>query len=259
MVSRAGAAGPAADSSRRRFLAALSVAALIAASTTDIGIAPFLLTIIVDGIVTLSYGRTTRKMARTADEAASGLAILAQVLEIIERENFRSTMLAEICRRLETQGMPPSRRIGRLETLIEWLNNSLRNQFFIPIAFVLRLPVHLVHAIERWRAEVGPHIPDWLRAVGEFEALACISAFAFDHPDYPFPQIAESGSCFEARQIGHPLIPAASCVHNDLRLITSCGSSSLADQICRAKARCCGRSAQISCSPRPAPPSVPKR
>jgi MutS domain V len=199
-------------------LAGLSVAALIAASTTDIGIAPFLLTIIVDGIVTLSFGRTIRRMARTADEAASGLAILAQVLEIIERENFRSTMLAEIRSRLETQGLPPSRRIGRLQTLIEWLNNSLRNQFFIPIAFVLRLPVHLVHAIERWRAEVGPHIPDWLEAVGEFEALACISAFAFEHPDYPFPQIAESGSCFEARKIGHPLIPAAQCVRNDLRL-----------------------------------------
>jgi len=199
-------------------LAALSLAALIAASTTDIGIAPFLLTIIVDGIVTLSYGRTIRRMARTADDAASGLAILAQVLEIIERENFHSVMLTEIQRRLETMGLAPSRQIGRLQTLIEWLNNSLRNQFFIPIAFVLRLPVHLVHAIERWRAEVGPHIPDWLRAVGEFEALACISAFAFEHPDYPFPQIAEAGTCFEARQIGHPLIPAAKCIRNDLRL-----------------------------------------
>jgi MutS-like protein len=199
-------------------LAALSVAALIAASTTDVGIAPFLLTIIVDGIVTISYGRTTRRMARTADDAASGLAILTQVLEIIERENFRSTMLAEIRRRLETKGLPPSRQIGRLQRLIEWLNNSLRNQFFIPIAFVLRLPVHLVHAIERWRADVGPHIPDWLSAVGEFEALACLSAFAFERPDYPYPQIAESGICFEARQIGHPLIPAAQCIRNDLRL-----------------------------------------
>jgi MutS domain V/MutS domain III len=199
-------------------LAIFSVAALIAASTTDIGIAPFLLTIIVDGVVTLSYGRTIRRMARRADESASGLAILAQVLELIEREDFRSVMLVEIRKRLETQGAPPSRHVGRLQRLIEWLNNSLRNQFFIPIAFVLRLPVHLVHAIERWRANVGPHIPDWLRAVGEFEALACLSAFAFDHPEYPFPKIAEAGACFEASQIGHPLIPAAHCVRNDLRL-----------------------------------------
>jgi MutS-like protein len=199
-------------------LALLSLAALTVAATTDVGAAPFLLTLIIDGVVSVSYGRKTRRLARTADEAASGLAILSQVLAIIEGQRFRSTLLVEISRRLETKGLPPSRQIARLERLIDYMNNSLRNQFFVPIAFVLRLPVHLVHAIETWRARLGPHIPDWLRAVGEFEALACLSGFAFDHPDYPFPKILESGTCFDGRQLGHPLIPAGQCVRNDLRL-----------------------------------------
>lgn len=199
-------------------LAILSLAALTAAATSDVGIAPFLFTLIIDGVVSLSYGRRIRRLARTADQAASGLAILSQILAIVERENFRAGLLAGIRGRLQTGESPPSRQIARLQRLIEYLNNSLRNQFFVPIAFVLRLPVHLVHAIESWRANVGPHVPDWLRAVGEFEALACLSGFAFEHPDYPFPQIVETGICFAARQIGHPLIPAAQCVRNDLRL-----------------------------------------
>lgn len=199
-------------------LALLSLAALAAAATTDVGIGPFLLTLIVDGIASVSYGRRIRRLARTADEAASGLAILSQVLAIIEREDFRSAMLTKIRQRLETQGSPPSRQIDRLQRLIEYLNNSLRNQFFVPIAFVLRLPVHLVHAIETWRLNVGPQFPDWLRAVGEFEALACLSCFAFEHPDYPYPQLVETGACFDAKQIGHPLIPASQCIRNDLRL-----------------------------------------
>jgi hypothetical protein len=200
-------------------LALASLGALTASATLpQVGISPFLFTLIIDGVVTVSYGRKTRRLARTADGAASGLAILSQVLAIIEREQFRSAMLAEIRRRLQTQGTPPSRQIARLQRLIDYLNNSLRNQFFVPIAFVLRLPVHLVHAIEVWRADVGPHIPDWLRAVGEFEALACLSCFAYEHPDYPFPKIAETGICFDARQLGHPLIPADQCVRNDLRL-----------------------------------------
>jgi len=199
-------------------LALASLAALTASATSDVGISPFLFTLIIDGIVTVSYGRKTRRLARTADRAASGLAILSQVLAIIEREHFHCALLAEIRRRLQTQGTPPSRQIARLQRLIDYLNNCLRNQFFVPIAFVLRLPVHLVHAIEVWRADVGPHIPDWLRAVGEFEALACLSGFAFEHPDYPFPKIAETGVCFDARQLGHPLIPAHQCVRNDLRL-----------------------------------------
>jgi hypothetical protein len=199
-------------------LALLSLVALAATMFSSVGISPFLLTLLIDGVVTFSYGRKIRHLARTADQAASGLAILSQVLAIVERENFRSAMLTEIRQRLQTQGSLPSRQIARLQRLIEYLNNSLRNQFFVPIAFVLRLPVHLIHAIESWRAILGPHIPDWLRAVGEFEALACLSAFAFEHPDYPFPQIVESETCFDARQIGHPLIPTAQCIRNDLRL-----------------------------------------
>jgi hypothetical protein len=200
------------------FLALLSLAALTAAAVSDAGSAPFLLTLIIDGVVTVSYGRKTRRLARTADQAASGLAILSQVLAIIERESFRSPLLAEIGRRLQTQALPPSRQIARLERLIDYMNNSLRNQFFVPIAFVLRLPVHLVHAIETWRGNVGPHIPEWLRAVGQFEALACLAGYAFEHPEDPFPRILDSGTCFDARQLGHPLIPAGQCVRNDLRL-----------------------------------------
>jgi len=199
-------------------LALLSLTALAATMLPNVGISPFLLTLLIDGVVTFSYGRKIRGLARTADQAASGLVILSQVLAIVERENFSSAMLVEIRQRLQTHGSPPSHQIARLQRLIEYLNNSLRNQFFVPIAFVLRLPVHLIHAIESWRAEIGPHIPDWLRAVGEFEALACLSAFAFEHPDYPFPRIVESGICFDARQIGHPLIPTAQCIRNDLRL-----------------------------------------
>ena len=69
---------------------------------TDVGAAPFLLTLIIDGVVSVSYGRKTRRLARTADEAASGLAILSQVLAILERESFRSSLLTEIGRRLDT-------------------------------------------------------------------------------------------------------------------------------------------------------------
>ena len=138
-------------------------------------------------------------------------------------------LLTDIRRRLDTKGAPPSRQIARLQRLIDYLNNSLRNQFFAPIAFVLGLPVHLVHAIEVWRGEVGPHIPDWLRAVGEFEALACLAGFAFERPEHPFPKSSRR-DLLRGRQIGHPLIPPRQCVHNvcldeKTRLILISGSN----------------------------------
>jgi hypothetical protein len=211
-------------------LAVFSVATLIVLCAWNI-LFPFVFMLIVQGVVAISHGRHIRRLAQTADEAASGLSILSQVLAILEQEQFSAPLLTDIRRRLDTQGLPPSRQIARLQRLIDYLNNSLRNQFFAPIAFVLGLPVHLVHAIEIWRGEVGPHIPDWLRAVGEFEALACLAGFAYERPEQPFPEILDAGTRFEASQIGHPLIPRGQCVSNNVcldektRLILISGSN----------------------------------
>jgi hypothetical protein len=211
-------------------LAAFSVATLIVLCVWNI-LFPFVFMLIVQGVVAVSHGRHIRRLAQTADEAASGLSILSQVLAILEQEQFSAPLLTDIRRRLDTHGLPPSWQIARLQRLIDYLNNSLRNQFFAPIAFVLGLPVHLVHAIEVWRGEVGPHIPDWLRAVGEFEALACLAGFAYERPEQPFPEILDAGTRFDASEIGHPLIPRSQCVSNNVcldektRLILISGSN----------------------------------
>jgi len=211
-------------------LAMVTVATLIVVCASNI-VFPFAFMLIVQTLVAVSHGRHIRRLAQTADEAASGLSILSQVLDILEQEQFSAPLLTDIRRRLDTQGLPPSRQIARLQRLIDYLNNSLRNQVFATIAFVLGLPVHLVHAIEVWRGEVGPHIPDWLRAVGEFEALACLAGFAYERPEQPFPEILDAGTRFEAIQIGHPLIPRSQCVSNNVcldektRLILISGSN----------------------------------
>jgi hypothetical protein len=211
-------------------LTVLSLAALVVLLIWNI-LFPFLFMVIVQGLVAVLHGRHIRRLAETADEAASGLKILSQVLAILEQERFESPLLADIHRRLETQGLAPSRQIARLQRMMDYLNNSLRNQFFAAIALVLGLPVHLVHAIEVWRAEVGPHIPEWLRAVGEFEALACLAGYAYERPDHPFPEIVEAGTRFEASRLGHPLIPLRECISNDVcldeqtRLILISGSN----------------------------------
>lgn len=199
-------------------LSVFAVCGLAAVAVGKLGLSPLLFALILEGIFAASYGRRIRRLARTADEAGSGLAILSQVLAIIEERKDRSALLQDIRRRLETHGTLPSRQIVRLNGLIGALNNCLRNQFVAPIAFVLCLPAHLVHAIEEWRADIGPHIPDWLRAVGEFEALASLSCFAFENPDHPFPEIVEGRPAFDGRELGHPLIARSQCVRNDLRL-----------------------------------------
>jgi len=55
-------------------------------------------------------------------------------------------------------------------------------------------------------------------AVGEFEALSALAGYAYEHPLDPFPEVTGADACFEAEGLGHPLLPDARCIRNDLKL-----------------------------------------
>ncbi len=89
--------------------------------------------------------------------------------------------------------------------------------------FTVLYGVHLAFAAEAWRRRHGAQVAAWLDAVGEFEALLSLAAYAAEHPADAFPEIVEDSGprpqpCFEAAALGHPLLPAATCVRNDVVL-----------------------------------------
>jgi DNA mismatch repair ATPase MutS len=73
-------------------------------------------------------------------------------------------------------------------------------------------------AAERWRRVHGRAIRAWLDVLGEFEALLSLARFSYEHPEYPFPEFAAGAACFEAEQLGHPLLPRATRICNDVSL-----------------------------------------
>jgi DNA mismatch repair ATPase MutS len=106
------------------------------------------------------------------------------------------------------------RRLHRLVELHDWQHN----QFFAPVAAALLWGTHLAWAIEAWRQTHGTHVRAWLDTVGDFEALSSLSAYRYEHPDDVWPEIVAEGAGFDGAGMGHPLIPAARAVRNDVRL-----------------------------------------
>jgi DNA mismatch repair ATPase MutS len=54
--------------------------------------------------------------------------------------------------------------------------------------------------------------------MGEFEAHLCLAAYSYEHPDDPFPQFVQGPALFQGTALGHPLIPAARRVNNDVNI-----------------------------------------
>jgi hypothetical protein len=162
-----------------------------------------------------------RGHVRAADGAVAGhgpdLDLLVAVLERFEREPTGSPLLDQLHATLITDGLRPSRAVRRLRIWVDLLD-SRRNQFFAPFASLTMWGVHCALAIEAWRARHGGAVEGWLAAVGQLEALCSLAGYAWEHPADVYPDIDASETRFEAEALGHPLIPEARCVRNDVAL-----------------------------------------
>lgn len=151
------------------------------------------------------------------ERAEPALALLAGLLARIERESFSSARLSGLLARMTAGGLHPTREIEKLRKLVSLLD-ARRNQFFALFGLLLLWTPNVAMAIERWRLRSGRHVGDWIEAVGEIEALSSLASFAFEHPSFAMPEVVAEGPLFEARELGHPLIPSARRVPNDARL-----------------------------------------
>jgi hypothetical protein len=198
-------------------LAALAVTTLIAWAVEATGPTPFFLAVILElGFSTWLSGRVGRVVA-DVDRRGRELAQLSALLARLEREPFESPALRRLRAGLEVAGEPASARIARLARLLHRLE-AKRNQFFAPIAALLLWTTRLAWSIDAWRARNGPAIARWLAVIGEFEALCSLASYARENPADPFPEIEPGPALFEGEHLGHPLIPEADCIRNDLAL-----------------------------------------
>ncbi len=187
---------------------------------------PMLLALAVQGTFQGRQRRVVDAVLHAADAPARELSILFHVLQRLERERFHAPRLVELHDRIGAEGETASAIIRRLQRLVE-AHDWEHNMIFAPVAVVLMWGTHLAWGIERWRARHGRRIGAWLRAVGEIEALSSLSAYRYEHPDDPFPVIVgtpgsgagRTHGIFDGIALGHPLLPAARMVRNDVRLM----------------------------------------
>ena len=95
-------------------------------------------------------------------------------------------------RSLETEGLPASARIRRLARLLHLLDYQ-RNQFFMPLAAIWLWTTQLAIRIDAWRRDRrAGGSRHWLDAIGDFEALCALAAYAAENPADPFPELVEA-------------------------------------------------------------------
>lgn len=148
------------------------------------------------------------------EKKASVLEVYSRLFNVIESEEYKSDVLKNIKRNV----LKPN-RASRAISELKKLNDNLGLSFAFPVMLILNpillWNVRYATSVEKWAKENGSQVDLWFEALSEFEALASLSIFSHNHPDYVYPVVSES-VVFEAKDLGHPLLNRDVCVRNDL-------------------------------------------
>lgn len=155
----------------------------------------------------------------SAATASAGVELAANVIREIERERFDEPALSALAARLGGQDRhAASEGMAALARVSDWAD-SLHNAYVRLGEWPLLMTLHIAYAAEAWRRRHGAALRDWVDAIGEFEALSSLAAYSYEHPADPFAELFEdTEACFEATEMGHPLIPAVESVTNTFAL-----------------------------------------
>ncbi len=165
----------------------------------------------------LSFGIIKRAtyIQETYGKQLKSLNGYARLIALAKAEDWKSAGMQELMERLNLNGQSPIQALQQLSKELDRLD--LRNNQFLYVLLEGSIFFQLqeIVRIERWKARYGQHINEWLETVGKLDALCSLGTFAYNHPQYTYPELTEKPFCFLATQMGHPLMPVSQCVKND--------------------------------------------
>jgi len=164
------------------------------------------------------YRARTHSLNAAASRVGVEIGVLREGIELVGRTTLHSEKLIAIQRRLSDSRAASVLR--QLERLTNALAHCEKPQFEL-FAKTLAIRTQLCFAIEQWKSRHAGQLEAWLDAWGEFETLIAISGYAWEHAGDVFPEFTQGSASFDASGLGHPLIPNAVCVRNDV-LLNAC-------------------------------------
>ena len=152
-----------------------------------------------------------------ASSKETALSRYAGMLAILEGEKFEAPALIALQKRLHESGASATQEMASLSRIVGFLDARNNEIFRFFIGPMLMWDLWCALALDVWRGRAGRAAFGWFRALAELEALASLAGFAFERPDYTFPEIVGEAT-FEAESLGHPLIQSEKRVSNDVTI-----------------------------------------
>lgn len=141
-----------------------------------------------------------------------------KLLELLENTSFTSKILVENQNRIASETKKASQILKSFSKTIDALDQRGNLLFgFLGNGFLL-WDLRQSFKLERWMQHYSEKVEAWFAVIAQTDAYNSLGNFAFNHPNYTYPEITNSGTVIKAENAVHPMIPEEEAVTNDFKI-----------------------------------------
>ena len=197
---------------------AVSIAVLIAFYFDIIGGFQVLLWMIIGIFITGIFLKKIGDLSSMVSKAQDTFQQYHQLLAFIENEEFDAEILKEIKASITSDSRAASTILKEFSKVIDALDQRNNLIFGIFANGFLLWDLKQSYRLEKWIAQHHAAVENWFEAVERTDAYNSLGNFAFNHPEYKFPEIVAEKQGIQAVNLGHPLLDPKKRVSNNFNI-----------------------------------------
>jgi hypothetical protein len=168
-----------------------------------------------------SRSRETGTSFREASHMRDALEQLVLVFEHLEHASYhRMPNVAALAAPFRTPESRPSAYVRRLSRLVTATGVGKNPALWLLLNALFPWDLYFTDRLAALKEALRQQLPRWLETWYDVEAMSALATFAYLNPDYTFPAVKPTWSepVLQATSLGHPLIPHAGRVCNDITI-----------------------------------------
>jgi hypothetical protein len=159
-----------------------------------------------------SFVARTNRYQEQVSKKHNFLRTYAVLLDILAKEDFTHPELLVV----KEQCRNASASIRKLSALLDLFDQRLNLLVGFALNALVLFDFHMLHRLAAWNREHRDDFEQWLETTGTCDALFSLAGFAYNNPEYAWPEMKGKSTGLNAESLGHPMIPATKRVDNTI-------------------------------------------
>ena len=141
-----------------------------------------------------------------------------KLLSKIEYLQARSDLLIEWRSKLVKEDFSSEKEINKLSNLLRLFDNRLNMIAGFVLNGLFMWDIQCLIRMEKWKNRNKGNFITWLHVLEDYDALSSLANYAFNNPEFIYPDLAQEKHQYVFEGIAHPLIPPAERIANDFSI-----------------------------------------